>query len=94
MMPRDDRMPSAERLTSINYNPHEVFKLFNMLDDAKFRCERHIADLTLPIATLKENSPREGTGLLAAAELIEQLQQTLDRWQQRKKALTEHSGRR
>ena len=46
-----------------------------MIDiEAKLNCERHIADLTLRIAQLKEGSGA-GSDVLASAEFIDLLQQ-------------------
>jgi hypothetical protein len=62
---------------------------FVMIDiEAKLNCERHIADLTLRIAQLKEGSGA-GSDVLASAEFIDLLQQTLDGWEDRKKSLAE-----
>jgi hypothetical protein len=56
--------------------------------DSKLRCERVIADLTVRIAQLKESG--RGGDVLASAELVELLQQTLNSWEERKKTLVEH----
>ncbi|MGZ4883371.1 MAG: hypothetical protein ACXV2A_05690 [Halobacteriota archaeon] len=61
-----------------------------MIDfDAELNCERHIADLKLRIAQLKAGSGL-GIDVLASAEFIDLLQQTLDSWEKRKKTLAEH----
>jgi hypothetical protein len=53
------------------------------------RCERHIADLTLRIASLKEGPV--GTGLIGAHELVALLEQTLESWQEAKRTLLQGS---
>ena len=57
--------------------------------DSKLSCERHIADLKLRLAQVKEGS-RLGGDALASAEFIDLLQHNLDSWEQRKKTLVEH----
>jgi hypothetical protein len=57
------------------------------IDDKLARCERHIVDLTLRIAELKEAS--KGTGMLASATLITMLQRTLESWERHKATLTD-----
>ena len=52
--------------------------------EAELNCEWHIADLTLRIAQLKESSGL-ASDVLASAEFIDLLQQTLDSWEERKK---------
>ena len=49
------------------------------------QCDRHIADLTLRIASLKESPV--GTGLIAAHEFVALLEQTLESWQEAKRRL-------
>ena len=48
-------------------------------------CDRHVADLALRIASLKENSL--GSGIIAAHEVIALLEQTLESWQEAKRNL-------
>ena len=55
------------------------------IDDKLARSERHIADLTLRIAELKEAS--KGSGMLASATLITMLQRTLECWEKHKASL-------
>ena len=79
----------CEFLTSINYNRQKAFSFSPMTDlDSKLTCERVIADLTVRIAQLKDSG--HGSDVLASAEFIDLLQQTLDSWEKRKKTLAEH----
>jgi hypothetical protein len=55
------------------------------IEDKLARCDRHIADLTLRIAELKEAS--KGSGMLASATLITMLQRTLASWERHKASL-------
>jgi hypothetical protein len=50
------------------------------------RCEQHIADLALRIADLKEGSSAS-SGFVNSHEFVDLLQQTLESWQEQKKAL-------
>ena len=56
--------------------------------NSKQRCERVIADFTIRIAQLKGSG--RGIEVLASAEFIDLLQQTLDSWEERKKTLEHH----
>ena len=57
--------------------------------EAKLSCERHIADLKLRLAQVKEGSLLGGDAL-ASAEFIDLLQHNLDSWEERKKILEHH----
>ena len=57
--------------------------------EAKLNCERHIADLKLRIAQLKESSGLGSNGL-ASAEFINLLQHNLGSWEERKKIFEHH----
>ena len=62
---------------------------FVMIDiEAKLNCERHIADLTLRIAQLKQGSGA-GSDVLVQPSSSTCCNRTLDGWEDRKKSLAE-----
>lgn len=80
---------AASVLTFVNCQATEYSYTFPMSTiEEKLNCERHIADLKLRIAQLKEGS-HLGSDVLPSGQFIDLLQQTLDSWEERKKTLTE-----
>ena len=54
-------------------------------EDRLAHCDRHIADLTDRIASVKENF--QGTGLITASEFVGLFERTLESWIEMKKKL-------
>ena len=61
------------------------------IEDKLALCERRIADLTTRIVAAKSNV--EGSGVIAAQDLIEMLERTLQSWLETKQRISDGGDR-